>query len=90
MFCKSVHCVTTVEEAMLPDRFDDTVAQSWLDAGGNDEDPISHVENVIIRSASDAFGHEIVRTFGEQLESAGNLWPAAKRYYGKPALLLFE
>ena len=75
---------------MLPDCFDDLVAQSWLDAGSNDQGPLNHVENVIIRSASDAFGHKVVRTFGEQLESAGDLWPAARRYYGKPALLLFE
>ena len=44
MFCKSavltVHCATPVEEAMLPNFFDDTVAQSWLDAG-NTGDPLS-------------------------------------------------
>ena len=78
-----------VKEAMLPDCFDDTVAQSWLDAG-NAGDPLTHVENVIVWSASAAFGHETVRTFGEQLESAGQLWPAAKRYYGKPAPLLLR
>ena len=87
IFCKSVVLtlrILTVEEAILPEFFDDTVAQSWLDAG-NTGDPLSHVENVIVRSASAAFGHETVRTFGEQLEAAGELWPAAKRYYGRPA-----
>ena len=78
-----------MEEAILPDPFDDTVAQSWLDAGSSGE-PLSHVENVIVRSASAAFGHETVKTFGEQLEGAGELWPAAKRYYGRPARVLLR
>ena len=91
MFCKSIVLTAhpVVEEAILPEPFDDIVAQSWLDAG-NAGDPLTHVENVIVRSVSAAFGHETVRTFGKQLESAGKLWPAAKRYYGRPARVLLR
>ena len=94
MVCKSVvltvHCATPVEEAMLPNFFDDTVAQSWLDAGGNDSDPLTHVENVTVGSASDAFGPEAVKALGRKFEAAGQMWPAAKRYYGKAALWSLE
>ena len=89
-FACGPHCLLLVDEAMLPDPFDDTVAQSWLDAGGNDADPLTHVENVIVRSASDAFGHEAVKALGRKLEAAGQIWPAAKRYYGKLALLMLR
>ena len=62
---------------MLPDPFDDTVAQSWLDAGEDSD----FLTNSIIRSASDAFGHAVVDSFGQKLEAEGANWRAAKRYY---------
>ena len=65
-----------MEEAFLPDPFEDAEALAWIEEQGDDL-----LTNVIVRSASDAFGHEVVSSFGKKREADGKYWASAKLHY---------
>ena len=63
------------QEALLTNPLHDPDAEIWLD---QDDDLIN---NIVVRSASDAIGPANLMKMGERLLAEGHIWESAKRTY---------